>query len=1433
MAVPTKVQHPLLWSPGTSQRKRIADALSLRHDSAQIDGRKLGDLFDSIYQYGRLVVFHEHKINPEGRAYVELSNWLSFFEGSLPFTLNRFAKLDFDQLEADLRGYLSAIENKPNAESLRLLLDLYRFELIAPWDRLLQRSTREWDRLRQSARQREGLQRSAHQLYFKLVTLLERTTRTSLLPSLRRFINLSNAAAKYFGTGRYEFAAFAKAPWDIPREDLFVVDETVVDIPGGRDGAILWLGIEAADTAQRLLVAQREIAVEIPRFLNSSIEVLEGQNEPHLGLLLAFLRLFEHFQGDLNALTQKHLEFFYFQVLKLKPRNMKPDQAHLVFETGKHLLSHEIAHGAQFKGPKDNNNIDILFGLDEEIVIDTAKVAALKTLFLNSSQGCLDANTEAPRSFVEGVYIAPVANSADGEGEPFQEVQSKNWATLGAKASKYTAPGKGAPQIHPFGRSGFVLASPVLWLNEGRRTVTITIECDAEGNQDIFTKCFQTVSQIKDLFDVRFSGEDGWFKAERGVTVKIEPKDRKYLTLTFVSTLGSDEPAVAFYEEKAIDEFLATTCPLPMVKIELNPDVQARCKSSCKPDDCCLAKQDRADTVGIALYHFLRCLRIKNVKIDVKVCGVKNLVVQNEESLQDVNSPLLPFGARPKVGAEFYIGSKEVFCKNWQKFWLHVNWKDKPSKLKEHYEFYNNDEPFEDGSSEIQDDSFTFKAAVLGDGSWHERVPSALAPLENAQKDPRILIFADSPDINEDNLCGRTIDPNDSSYYKKFLKNEFGGLKYEPKSLKPGPLEPLSVNANKGFFRMTLQGVSFQHDRYAFALARKLFKLSQGLDPVSLGKMRANLKAAKDTHGGIQQKIADIKTKAEELDGINQLADIDQQAELNELIGNVDDIIKDLNEPTGAEQLMKNLHAALKNLDDALKVTDAHVGLPREPYTPLIKALEVDYCASADITDIEIIHLYPFPKTSKAEVLKEHETTLLPTFTEEGTLFIGLTELRPRSILHLLFQFAEATADSESDRATIAWHYLAKNEWRPLRPGFEVLSDATDQLTRSGIVKIAVPEDIFNEETTVMPRTTVMPPKTKDDHHLFWLKVSAERAVAGVAELVGVHAQAALATYGPLADSDPMRVAAPLAPKQIAKTLQPDSGVKKVEQPYESFGGRVAEVAGTIPVRMSEQLRHKRRSVDAFDIEHLVLEEFPELYKCKCISHSMGLSANTYRRDLEVAPGFLIVAVVPDLAKLRAGDMLEPKAPVSTLTKVKKFLKERVSPFARFRVMNPRYEKIMMKVTVRLRPGRDENFYRLQLETDLVHFLAPWHLGDTDKVSFGQHVVYSDVVGFIKGLKYIEHVIDLRMFDSQSSTRYDMVDDTGLQEIVPLTARSILTGGKIEVNIDRKKCGEAPTQPPDDISSATVFRKAAPISCGVAQPYWASCKGTTDPDRAV
>ena len=1642
MADPTKIQHPLLRRPGASQRKRLDAATRLSPARAPVDGRTLGDMLDFVHQYARQLVFHAAKTDDQGQPYVELSNWLDFFEHSLPFLINRFCKTDLGRLETDLQAAGEALERQPGEAQLRMLLDLCYFDLIDAVEQFQQR-TRE-----------SGFE--------PLVRLLDHRARTDLLPPLRRFIELSNAAATYFCFEKLDFLRFSEPPWEIPFDEIFQTDESFTSAPGGRDGATAWFGAEVTKAAWRFLKAQRAIADELPGFLGDSIALLEKRHEPHLGLLFAFLRLFEHFQGDLNALTQKHLDFFYTDVLRLRRRQMEPDRAHLIFEPAKHLPNHLIKKGALFKDAKDDNNVDILFGLNDDIVIDKAKVVSLQTLYLDRSLGALeDGEGKTPRQYVRGLYAAPVANSADGKGEAFAEEASKNWATLGAKQSKFTPPGQQVPADHPFARLGFVLASQVLWLNEGHRAVSIRIKCDTESFADWYDGCFdqalgeftdgkiyriteesikslevkkltesareklhQEFSRDKELrfprqlevvastpkklpsaeastesdlvsagqasdeakitqqiagesilidqtwesfladfssqedqallrewvtseegqrgnyvlrafdpefatmlqwlevhkgqefvvednepldvaravcrsgndfqvparlfkelpehfdntelvslldissyLDLSFSGEESWFAPNRVKVylVRHPGSEGTSVTLRIEACLDPGEPKVAFYKEDKLKELFVSDCLFPMAKVELGPEVQLDCDSGEADEQCCLGKiQQQKFAVGF--YHFLSQLKVQVTDIRVDVDGLKNLVVQNEESLQDVNSLIYPFGARPRLYSEFYVGSKELLCKAWQAFSLNVEWKDKPvNGFAQHYKNYTNHEieleREENPKEPITDDLFEVDRAVLEDGEW--------LPLD------KVPLF---PDLTVSRYS-----------YRFSLVDMPEGYEHTFKRFDDSKLGRLTVDSRDAFLSLRLRGASFQHAIYPFVLGRYLMELARILDESTVEYVKRKIGVAKELNLKIEEKIlevaeeivqfknnleqamqdlssliADIHQRAgdasvtslasikSKLDGffasakeaieeIVGLLDVDPSpdpdddspllpspgdianaigkanaalGELLELLLYIDDRIPELKghfddweleidsirEKIDPEPLALGL-AVLENmlldaeeendsgaeLDRQRQVLDdisANVKdpgeLPKDPYTPKIKSISIDYSARSE--KVELIHLYPFTKTSKStgwcnieqEPLAANPT-LLPSFTDQGTLFIGCEQLRPNANLSLLMQFAEATADTESESAEISWQYLSENRWKELRPGFELLSDGTEKLTRSGIVKIALPGDISNKGNTLMP-----PPE--EGEPLFWLKLSAKRDVAGVAELLGVHAQAALATYEPKQGSDPDRVGKPLAPEQISKPLQPDFGIKSVEQLYKTFGGRVAEAEGATPARMGELLRHKNRSVDAFDIEHLVLDAFPELFKCKCIGHTMGLSARQYRRDLEVAPGFLMVAVVPDLKKLDPGDLLGPRAPRSILGKVEQFLKARMSTFARVRVMNPRYEPIHVKIAVRLKPGVDKDYHLAQLKTDLGRLLSPWYLGDSDKLSFGQEVSYSDVLGFVEGLDYVEQVTCMRLYDFRSTPDSQPCESGGLKKIVPLTARSILTSAPANIH---------------------------------------------------
>src|SRR5262249_1984085 len=146
----------------------------------------------------------------------------------------------------------------------------------------------------------------------------------------------------------------------------------------------------------------------------------------------------------------------------------------------------------------------------------------------------------------------------------------------------------------------------------------------------------------------------------------------------------------------------------------------------------------------------------------------------------------------------------------------------------------------------------------------------------------------------------------------------------------------------------------------------------------------------------------------------------------------------------------------------------------------------------------------------------------------------------------------------------------------------------------------------------------------------------------------------------------------PLVKGSIAKLLAANPAIKKVDQPDDTFGGRLPELDGDYYLRVSELLRHKGRAIQKWDYERLVLEKFPQVFKVKCINHSFHLNAHLYDNDIPYAPGYVMVALIPDLNKMKAGNSVEPKVPVSLLETAEQYLKKITSPFVRLRAVNPR-----------------------------------------------------------------------------------------------------------------------------------------------------------------
>lgn len=1500
--------HPFQNDPGVSQSQRVMD--DLLNSNAKIDGRTTADLLDYFIKLSPHINFYDEDNT--------IKNWKPFFEKSLPFTLTEIIKYDQKKIGNKISQYNKLFTKKPTKKALQLLLQYVYNNMILPINK--------WQK-----------QFVDSGLPFEL--LLNKLIKDKLKETVKKFIVIDNAAVKWFCVTPLNFDKLVKN-----EANIWGIDVTVL-YSNYTNEAFKALG---KNNKERLIALQQEIntvmvaftgvmqvftdsaALSMDQAFFPLKEELKKLHPPHLAILFSFLKLFKHLQDDMNGFTKKHLDFFYKNVLNLQAKDALADKAHIVFEIQKQLDKYLLKKGLLLKDGKDNNKAEILFATDDEIIVNKTQVAEKKTLFLNN-------NTHGNSTYLEAVYMAPDAEKSDGVEKEFEDAETASWPTMGAKYSKYIDPENKFIKPYPNARIGFVLASPVLLLNEGKREITITLNCELNRNycgsvttqisnnkpcceennlpgttlaavkpvypnfanatnfvKDIADKLNETFYYInresiaaaikkgiskatldkllkllikkqiageeklcyclveeklyeitipsktmsiqtgyEDIFNkderllmadiikplkilnVAFSGADEWIYPKADETKPNEFLEITMLpalpgstnvTITIKATVLPDQKAITFYDAKKLKEDIGNEWPV--VKIELDDRIKLfKSVQGTARGECC-EKESKETNQAISLYHFFRnVIVLDSSKIDVKVCGVKNFIVQNDESVQDVNGPVYPFGTRPDVvdfdiktntsipnpnliGPNFYIGSKEVLDKKWGDFCINIEWKDLPTDFHDYYKAYLK----RAGQFGLDKDNFLINLSVLQDGKWVREnahaVPFAtqLINIQGQNYNDRKL-FADNSTLSfctkDTQVISQTI----------LLKNNFFTLTpaYKINSNKQTNFD---VNSKNGFIKINLQNQDFCHKAYSYVLARQMMALGKlpTKDPLedaiyydsSIGGLIVfdtdaivnELNNASTIAMRVEKDVNDIPNGIKNKAGNVGTGNIGSS--------NADDIRKTIL-PSSAFPIPftgKNLTGDVSDLNSKIggitgiinDIDNFQAIIPNEPWTPIIKNISLDYTASATTDDIELIHLYPYAGTYKKEAivtaLQQPRTYLFPTFCDEGALYIGLKDLQPGSNLNMLFQLAEATADSESEKEIVQWYYLENNNWKILRTGFEVLDDDTDGLTTSGIIKFALPANMTNENS-ILPKG------------LHWIKASIPQNSKAVSETMAIFTQAIKATFTNAVANDSLRLNAPLAAGSLAKLEVADSSVKKTTQPFDSFGGKRAEADGHFYERVSELLRHKGRAIQKFDYERLALEAFPQLFKVKCINHSFALNAHKYINDIPLAPGYVLLAVIPDLNQLKAAQQFEPKVPVSILENVEEYLRMRTSAFARVKAMNPRYEKVNFCLKVKLYLGKDENFYKEKLKQDIREFLAPWAVGVYDKLSFGQCINQSDIVQFLETLNYLDYIIEFKMQHEDDVSNIKPIQQ---YSVCPITPRSILIAGKIDICIMQQDC---------------------------------------------
>lgn len=354
---------------------------------------------------------------------------------------------------------------------------------------------------------------------------------------------------------------------------------------------------------------------------------------PHYALYLAFLELLGYARDAANALTQRHLDFYYSTVLGLAPRPARPGRVHLLAELARQASRFDFQPGRRFKAGKDATGRNAYFANVADVVVNRAVVASLKAVYRHGAEPVSSGADDDGR-----LFASPAADSGDGQGAPLS-APGASWQPF---FNKRYVDGALAAIDMPTAQVGFAIASHYLLAAEGARSIDVglTLHRALPSGSDL--------DLAKDVLCLLTTAK-GWLVREPS---SFKNSGQGSLDLS-VGLSGADD-AIVPYAAKVHGYNFDTG--LPLLLVMLRQDAQHR-----------------------YAYGELAGLAIDRIRLDVSVDGLKTLSVANDFGPVDLSKPFQPFGPSPVSGSSLVVGSKEMFQKYLAAASIDVQWQVAPS----------------------------------------------------------------------------------------------------------------------------------------------------------------------------------------------------------------------------------------------------------------------------------------------------------------------------------------------------------------------------------------------------------------------------------------------------------------------------------------------------------------------------------------------------------------------------------------------------------------------------------------------------------------------------------------------------------------------------------------------------------------------------------
>lgn len=353
-----------------------------------------------------------------------------------------------------------------------------------------------------------------------------------------------------------------------------------------------------------------------------------SEQKPHLALYQVFVQLFQHAQRQLNDIGRRHLDFHFEKILGINKLDAVPDQSHVLFELKKGVKPVLIKAGTRLLAGKDQDGYMREYDVIYDSALSHATIGNIQSVFVDSES--------------DKVLKAPIANSSNGVG--------------GELAENAAWPAFGNPDL-PEAEIGFAVASEILHMKEGSRTVTLTLKLSGVIDSSAINE---------NIVNVYFTGEKGWIGPKVAEELSYADKTSE---LTVKVTLEPDDEAIVGYNSEAHGGAFDTKDPIMQVLLTNDTDQHAR--------------------------KYLKTASVRFAKIVVDVKEVSSLEIETDFGRVDPSKMFQPFGPEAKSGARMRIKYPEALAKNLDEMELYIQWAipasvyDSGNEWKDYYANYD------------------------------------------------------------------------------------------------------------------------------------------------------------------------------------------------------------------------------------------------------------------------------------------------------------------------------------------------------------------------------------------------------------------------------------------------------------------------------------------------------------------------------------------------------------------------------------------------------------------------------------------------------------------------------------------------------------------------------------------------------------------------